>query len=118
MVYDINNPKNLSFKALKKVFTDNNVNLTRGGTAINFPNCCIISALAVINGDSYVSYCYYGTKLNKSVVKRLDSLEFGFEGWELDEDEDENGLYCSKYMEIGKRLYRWQEKKNGRTVRG
>lgn len=104
MNYDLNDHTNLSFKALTTLFTERGVNLRRGGVTLEYPNCCVLSALAVINDVRY-SGLVFSPILKLDTIKKLSSIEIGFEGWPIEDWERKD--YYKKYVEIGKSLYKW-----------
>lgn len=86
----------LSFDALTRLFKEHDVNLKRCGTTVDFPNCCPVAAIAVINNTTYMSI---DGKLDDKTSIRLASIEAGFEGWPVDEE------HIGVYYKIGQKLY-------------
>jgi hypothetical protein len=86
------------FRGLTRLFKKYGVKLNRGGVTADYPNCCVLSALGVINSITYT----HMVELNDI---KLASIEIGFEGWPTEDFFDSE--YDMKYVEIGRKLYEW-----------
>lgn len=97
-----------TYEGLVRLLEEHGVKLTRHATTASFPECCVIAALAVINGTTYNmldNLCCSEETYDIALSNKLRALEIGFEGWPVDDFTDE--WVDEKFVEIGQQLAKY-----------